>query len=72
MYAIQLDLFKSSEECEIDALRREMASVKLSSEKVRKALFARNGELVKRVLELEDRLSVIERGLCTYQLDLSK
>lgn len=64
MYAIQLDLFKSDSECEIDALRIEMKAIKQSTEKVRKALFARNGELTKRILELEDRIQHIERGLC--------
>jgi hypothetical protein len=64
MNAIQLDFWKSQEECEIDSLRREMAALKISSDKQRKALFARNGELVKRMLELEDRLVVLERGIC--------
>ena len=64
MYAIQMDFWKTSEECEMDALRREMAEVKKSSTNVRKALFARNGELTKRMLELEDRLQYIERGIC--------
>lgn len=64
MFAIQLDLFKTQEQCEIDALRLEVASIRLSADKQRKALFARNGELVKRMLELEDRLSNIERGIC--------
>jgi len=64
MYAIQLDLFKSLEQCEIDHLRLEMIAVKQSSDKVRRGLFAKNGELTKRILELEDRIQHIERGLC--------
>jgi len=64
MNAIQLDFWKSSEECEIDALRIQYAELKKSTEKVRKAMFARNGELTKRILELEDRIQYIERGLC--------
>jgi hypothetical protein len=64
MLAIQYDLFQSPEESEMAALRKEVSALKISMDKQRKALFARNGELVKRMLELEDRLSVIERGLC--------
>ena len=64
MHAIQLDLFKTFEQSQIDSLRLEMHTVKQSSEKVRKGLYARNGELTKRMLELEDRLNHIERGLC--------
>ena len=64
MTAIQLDFFKSDSECEIDALRLEMRAVKISTDKVRKSLYARNNELTKRMLELEDRLNHIERGLC--------
>jgi hypothetical protein len=64
MYAIQMDFFKSPIESEMDALRLEMHAVKTSADKVRKSLYARNGELTKRMLELEDRLNNIERGLC--------
>lgn len=64
MVAIQLDLFKLPIESEMDALRMEMASVRASTEKVRRAIFARNGELTKRMLDLESRLEHIERGLC--------
>jgi len=64
MNAIQLDFWKSKEECEMDSLRLEMASVKASTDKIRRALFARNGELTKRMLELETRLEAIEKGLC--------
>lgn len=62
--AVQYDFFESQQESEIVALRKELAAVKLSSDKVRKAMFSRNGELTKRMLELEDRLNHIERGLC--------
>lgn len=64
MYAIQLDLFKTAEQCEMDALRLEMNAVKSSSDKVRKKLFAENGSLVRRMTDLEERLMIIERNIC--------
>ncbi len=66
MNAIQLDFFKSSQECEMDALRFEMAAVKKSCDKVRRGLYAENGALKKRILELESRMEAIERGLAYY------
>ncbi len=64
----QLDLFadlgKSKEQIELDALRADCLSTKQSADKVRKSLFAKNGELTKRMTELEERLIHIERGIC--------
>jgi hypothetical protein len=60
----QLDFFKTEEESEIEALRKEIAAVKTSSDKVRRSLFARNGELTKIVIDLQERLAVIERNIC--------
>lgn len=62
--AIQYDFFETKQDSEIASLRKQMTEVKDSSNKVRKAMFARNGELTKRMLELEYRLENIERGLC--------
>lgn len=62
--AIQYDFWETVEQSEIASLRKQMTEVKDSSNKVRKAMFARNGELTKRMLELEYRLENIERGLC--------
>lgn len=61
---IQLDFFKTEEESKIDCLYEEFEKVKDSSTKVRKSLFARNGELTKQYNELNDRLSIIERNIC--------
>lgn len=61
---VQYDLFQTKEECEMSALRTQMTAVKLSGDKVRKAVFGRTSELTKRVLELEERLQIIERGIC--------
>ena len=60
----QLDFFKSEEESEIEALRKEIAAVKTSSDKVRRSLFARNGELTKIVVDLQERLAILERNIC--------
>ena len=60
----QLDFWKTEEESEIESLRKEIAAVKTSSDKVRRSLFARNGELAKIVIDLQERLMIIERNLC--------
>lgn len=62
--AVQYDFFEDRKDSEITALRKEMNSVKNSADKVRRALFAKNAELTKRMLDLEYRLEVIEKGLC--------
>jgi|BogFormECP04_OM1_1039644.scaffolds.fasta_scaffold09511_1 hypothetical protein len=61
---VQLDFFKTKEQCEIDTLRIELQAVKVSSDKVRKKLFAENGKLVKATVELRDRLDILERNIC--------
>lgn len=65
--AIQYDFFESKEESEISSLRKSVSNIKDSSDKVRRALFAKNGDLTKRMLDLEYRLEAIERGLCKKQ-----
>ena len=60
---IQYDLFEEKP-TEVDELRIELAAVRLSSDKVRKAMFARHGELVKLYLEANQRLEIIERNIC--------
>jgi len=67
MNAIQLDFFKTKEECEIEAMHRKIHEVKLSSDKVRKKLFAENGKLIKEVMDLKSRLEIIERNICLPQ-----
>lgn len=64
MLAVQLDLFKTPEECEMDALRRSIEDVRKSSEKVRKGTYARLNELVKDCVDLRFRLEVMERNIC--------
>lgn len=61
---IQFDLFKTREESELASLRKYCDEVSESANKVRKSLFARNGELNKRMLDLETRMHIIEVNLC--------
>lgn len=58
---IQLDLFEKDE---VYLIRRELENVQETCNKVRKALFARHGELAKNYLELHQRLDVLERNIC--------
>jgi hypothetical protein len=58
---IQLDLFETDETV---LLRNEMQKIKESCDKVRRSLFARHGEIGKLYVELDHRLSIIERYIC--------
>jgi hypothetical protein len=58
---IQLTFFP---EDEVHELRKELVKVKTSNEKVRRAMFARHGELAKMYTDLLDRLEIIERNIC--------
>jgi len=63
---VQLDLFdqKTSEEL----IHEQLKLVKESSDKVRRGIFAKHGELAKMYLELHCRLEVIEKHICTITL----
>lgn len=63
-YPVQYDLFESKAESEMQALTRMVTEIKDSTGKVRRKLFADQGALKKRMLELENRLEAIEKGLC--------
>ena len=60
----QLDLFEPIPS-ENEMLRAELIKVKESSDKVRKSLFARHGHLQKKYDELNERMAIIERHICT-------
>ncbi len=64
MIPIQLDLFKTAEECEIEALYRAVEKVRVSSDKVRRGTYAEINALRKRIVELEERQAIIERNIC--------
>lgn len=64
---LQLDMFIEQEEPwvkEIYELKEISKSTRESSDKVRKKLFAENGNLNKIVSDLSIRLEIIERNLC--------
>ena len=61
MQPIQLDLFEEYDE--LTLLRKELAQVRESGEKVRKGLFARHNELSKMYLDLKQDQENIRRLL---------
>ena len=50
---IQLDIFKTQEECEIEMLRKTVEEVRISSDEVRRGTYARLGELTKECYDLK-------------------
>lgn len=64
MVPIQLDLFRSKEECEIITLRNVIEEVRKSADKVRRGTYARLNELNKECVDLRNRLEIIERNIC--------
>ena len=63
---IQLDFFQ--EKTETDVLRDQVQDLRKSQDKLRKALFARHGELGKKYIEIHDRMDVIERHICQRKI----
>ena len=61
MALIQLDFFEQED---TSILKARMDKCEESANKVRKSLFAKNGELTKKINELEERLNVLERNIC--------
>ena len=62
--ACQLELFPHDKKNEIEFLKDEVKTVKESSDKVRKSLFARHGELARKYSELSERLQILEKNIC--------
>ena len=63
MIAIQMDFWKEAP-TEIDFLKAELEQMKESMNKVRKSLFAKNGEHAKILLDISARLEILERNIC--------
>lgn len=59
---IQLDFFEKDE---VSILKEELKKVHERSEKVRRGMFARHNELAKMYIELNERMHVIEKNICT-------
>ena len=71
MGAIQLDFFLSEEECQMKAMRADIKEIYVSTEKVRKKLFAENTEtkacvqqLIGLFMDISERMEIIERNIC--------
>ena len=62
--ALQLDFFKTEEECEFALMRKQIAEYKASGDRVRKGTYAAIGELKKIVIDVEHRMQIIERNIC--------
>jgi hypothetical protein len=59
---MQLDFFV---DIDTQTLKDEVKRLKESNDRVRKSLFAKHGELAKNYLDLLDRLTILERHICT-------
>jgi len=60
----QLDFWKTEEESRLDSIVKNVEAVKQSSDKVRKGIYARHGELYKKYVDLEERFQILERNIC--------
>ncbi len=58
---LQLEFFETED---TEKLRGEIEKLKESNDRMRKALFARHGQLAKNYLEIDSRLSIIEKHIC--------
>lgn len=61
---VQLDFFKTPEECERDYIRHSLEQVKKTTEKVRRGTYAKLNELERDSIDLRARLEIIERNIC--------
>ncbi len=66
----QLDFF-TAESVDLQYLKSDLQVVKESSDKVRKCMFARHNELMRKYSELHDRMQIIERNICTGDVTMS-
>lgn len=64
VYAIQLDFFKTQEQCEMDALRLKVATLETTLHKVRKGGYAGHNENRRDILELKEDVALIKRHIC--------
>lgn len=62
--ALQLDFFKNEQECEIEQMRKEFASVKDSATRVRKAQFGEIGKIKKELYELRNEFEQLKQAIC--------
>lgn len=60
---IQYDFFEAPVS-ELQDMRNELKEMKVSQDKVRRAMFARHGELAKMYLELYHEFETLKRNIC--------
>ena len=61
---IQYDFFKTREESEMDAMRKQCNDAGDTLTRMRKKLFAEQGALKKQMYDLSERLAILERNIC--------
>ncbi len=64
---VQLQFFKTKEQCEIEHLFGQISKIGTSSEKVRRGLYAKLGELKKRQDDIDERLKILEKNICLQE-----
>ncbi len=64
MIQLQYDFFKTEEQQELETLKNFVQDVKVSNDRVRKKLFADHGNSRKLLLEIDERLRIIEKYIC--------
>lgn len=63
--SLQLEFFKDFNTVRLeDEIRKQ----KESNERVRKKLFAENGKLKKELTELQERMAILERNICSGEI----
>ena len=60
--SIQLDFW--NEKSEVDILEDRVKKMEVSLDKQRKKLFANNGDLSKKYIDIHNRLEILERNIC--------
>jgi len=59
---IQLDFFQDDE---MLIMKKQISDLRESNDRVRKSLFAKNGELSKKYMDLLNRLDILDRNICS-------
>lgn len=68
--ATQLEFFDDNDKLVLLGLKHEVKVVQESSDKVRKSLFARHGELAGKYLELHERMEILEKYICLGRISM--
>lgn len=62
--AIQYSFFETKEESEFYAIEKRIDQIDESCHKIRKGIFAKHGELLKKYTDLETRMEILEKFIC--------